>query len=167
MKSNLRVKSYNLPAAHDYSHFVDFSSFSGHSNGYSINSQASFSKIIHHFRDLYFCSGYLPFFSWKAQSYCLLPSLGFWKSTRTESTARFPHAIELLNKKYADVFTILTSYPELENYLSAFMDAWQVKAGVGQIVESEMERIKNDPDLQHLIQQGEMIRGYSLDSLLI
>ncbi len=37
----------------------------------------------------------------------------------------FPHAIELLNKKYADVFTILTSYPELENYLSAFMDAWQ------------------------------------------
>ncbi|WP_099372159.1 conjugal transfer protein MobC [Sphingobacterium sp. 1.A.5] len=37
----------------------------------------------------------------------------------------FPHAIELLNKKYADVFTILTSYPDLENYLSAFMDAWQ------------------------------------------
>lgn len=37
----------------------------------------------------------------------------------------FPHAIELLNKKYADVFTILTSYPALENYLSAFMDAWQ------------------------------------------
>ncbi len=37
----------------------------------------------------------------------------------------FPHAIELLNKKYADVFTVLTSYPELENYLSAFMDAWQ------------------------------------------
>jgi Type IV secretory pathway, VirD4 components len=37
----------------------------------------------------------------------------------------FPHAIELLNKKYADLFTILTSYPELENYLSAFMDAWQ------------------------------------------
>jgi len=37
----------------------------------------------------------------------------------------FPHAIELLNKKYADIFTILTSYPELENYLSPFMDAWQ------------------------------------------
>jgi hypothetical protein len=37
----------------------------------------------------------------------------------------FPHAIELLNKKYADVFTILTSYQELENYLSPFMDAWQ------------------------------------------
>ena len=37
----------------------------------------------------------------------------------------FPHAIELLNKKYEDVFTILTSYSELENYLSPFMDAWQ------------------------------------------
>jgi hypothetical protein len=37
----------------------------------------------------------------------------------------FPHAIELLNKKYADVFTVLTSYPDLENYLSPFMDAWQ------------------------------------------
>lgn len=37
----------------------------------------------------------------------------------------FPHAIELLNKKYSDVFTILTSYPNLENYLSPFMDAWQ------------------------------------------
>jgi len=37
----------------------------------------------------------------------------------------FPHAIELLNKKYTDVFTILTSYPELENYMSPFMDAWQ------------------------------------------
>lgn len=37
----------------------------------------------------------------------------------------FPHAIELLNKKYSDVFTILTSYPDLENYLSPFMDAWQ------------------------------------------
>lgn len=37
----------------------------------------------------------------------------------------FPHAIELLNKKYSDVFTILTSYSDLENYLSPFMDAWQ------------------------------------------
>ena len=37
----------------------------------------------------------------------------------------FPHAIELLNIKYSDVFTILTSYPDLENYLSPFMDAWQ------------------------------------------
>lgn len=37
----------------------------------------------------------------------------------------FPHAIEFLNKKYAETFTILTSYPELENYLSPFMDAWE------------------------------------------
>lgn len=37
----------------------------------------------------------------------------------------FPHAIELLNKKYTDIFPILTSYPELENYLSPFMDAWE------------------------------------------
>ena len=34
-------------------------------------------------------------------------------------------AIELLNRRYEDVFPILTSYPELENYLSPFMDAWQ------------------------------------------
>ena len=40
----------------------------------------------------------------------------------------FPHAIELLNKKYADVFTILRSYPELENYLSPFVDAWESSA---------------------------------------
>ena len=39
-----------------------------------------------------------------------------------------PHAIELLNKKYADVFTILRSYPELENYLSPFVDAWESDA---------------------------------------
>lgn len=37
----------------------------------------------------------------------------------------FPHAIEFLNKKYSDIFPILTSYPELENYLSPFMDAWE------------------------------------------
>ena len=37
----------------------------------------------------------------------------------------FPHAIELLNKKYTDLFPILTSYRELENYLSPFMDAWE------------------------------------------
>lgn len=37
----------------------------------------------------------------------------------------FPHAIELLNKPYSDIFTILASYRELENYLSPFMDAWK------------------------------------------
>ena len=30
----------------------------------------------------------------------------------------FPHAIEFLNQKYAETFPILTSYPQLENYLS-------------------------------------------------
>ena len=37
----------------------------------------------------------------------------------------FPHAIEFLNRRYEDIFPILSSYPELENYLSPFMDAWQ------------------------------------------
>jgi DNA-binding transcriptional regulator YbjK len=37
----------------------------------------------------------------------------------------FPHAIEFLNQKYAETFPILTSYPDLENYLSPFMDAWE------------------------------------------
>ena len=37
----------------------------------------------------------------------------------------FPHAIELLNQKYVDIFPVLTSYPQLENYLSPFMDAWE------------------------------------------
>jgi hypothetical protein len=37
----------------------------------------------------------------------------------------FPHAIEFLNQKYAETFPILTSYPQLENYLSPFMDAWE------------------------------------------
>ena len=36
----------------------------------------------------------------------------------------FPHAIEFLNRRYEDIFPILTSYPDLENYLSPFMDAW-------------------------------------------
>ncbi len=37
----------------------------------------------------------------------------------------FPHAVEFLNKPYEKIFPILTSYPELENYLSPFMDAWK------------------------------------------
>ncbi len=49
----------------------------------------------------------------------------FLKIYENGTYCTFPHAIELLNKKYSDVFTILTSYPDLENYLSPFMDAWQ------------------------------------------
>lgn len=37
----------------------------------------------------------------------------------------FPHAIEFLNRPYAQIFPILTSYDELANYLSPFTDAWE------------------------------------------
>ena len=37
----------------------------------------------------------------------------------------FPHAIEFLNRPYAQMYPILTSYDELANYLSPFMDAWE------------------------------------------
>jgi hypothetical protein len=53
----------------------------------------------------------------------------------------FPHAIELLNKRYEDVFTILTSYPDLENYLSPFVDAWKGGAAeqlMGQIASAKI-----------------------------
>ena len=49
----------------------------------------------------------------------------FLRIYRDGEYCTFPHAIELLNRRYEDVFPILTSYPELENYLSPFMDAWQ------------------------------------------
>ena len=37
----------------------------------------------------------------------------------------FPHAIEFPNRPYAQISPILTSYDELANYLSPFMDAWE------------------------------------------
>ncbi|KZE82840.1 conjugal transfer protein TraG [Myroides marinus] len=49
----------------------------------------------------------------------------FLKIYKDGKYCTFPHAIELLNKRYKDVFTILTSYDSLENYLSPFMDAWE------------------------------------------
>ncbi|UIR58020.1 YWFCY domain-containing protein [Sphingobacterium sp. SRCM116780] len=49
----------------------------------------------------------------------------FLKIYKNGKYCTFPHAIELLNKKYADLFTILTSYSQLENYLSPFLDAWE------------------------------------------
>jgi hypothetical protein len=49
----------------------------------------------------------------------------FLKIYKNGKYCTFPHAIEFLNRKYADIFPILTSYPELENYLSPFMDAWE------------------------------------------
>lgn len=53
----------------------------------------------------------------------------------------FPHAIEFLNKPYEQIFPILTSYPELENYLSPFMDAWKGGAAdqlMGQIASAKI-----------------------------
>ena len=53
----------------------------------------------------------------------------------------FPHAVEFLNRKYADIFPILTSYPQLENYLSPFMDAWEGGAAdqlMGQIASAKI-----------------------------
>lgn len=56
----------------------------------------------------------------------LLASIIWYLKTYKEGKyCTFPHAIEFLNKPYADIFTILTSYPALENYLSPFMDAWK------------------------------------------
>jgi len=49
----------------------------------------------------------------------------FLKIYQNGKYCTFPHAIEFLNRKYADIFPILTSYAELENYLSPFMDAWE------------------------------------------
>ena len=40
----------------------------------------------------------------------------------------FPHAIELLCQPLEKIFPILSSYPELENYLSPFVDAWKSNA---------------------------------------
>ena len=57
------------------------------------------------------------------------------------------HAIEFLNRPYAQIFPILTSYPELENYLSPFMDAWESNAQdqlQGQIASAKTTIIKND-----------------------
>ncbi|MBX9111821.1 type IV secretory system conjugative DNA transfer family protein [Parabacteroides johnsonii] len=52
----------------------------------------------------------------------------------------FPHAIELLNKRYEDVFTVLTSYPDLENYLSPFIDAW--KGGASEQLQGQIASAK-------------------------
>lgn len=52
----------------------------------------------------------------------------------------FPHALELLNKRYEDVFTILSTYPELENYLSAFINAW--KGGAAEQLQGQIASAK-------------------------
>lgn len=52
----------------------------------------------------------------------------------------FPHAIEFLNKSYEDIFPILTSYTDLENYLSPFMDAW--KSGAADQLQGQIASAK-------------------------
>lgn len=37
----------------------------------------------------------------------------------------FPHVLEFINQKYTDIFTIFSTYPELQNYIAPFLDAWQ------------------------------------------
>ena len=49
----------------------------------------------------------------------------FLKIYKNGKFCTFPHVVELLNKQYEELFAILTSYPQLENYLSAFVDAWK------------------------------------------
>lgn len=49
----------------------------------------------------------------------------FLKIYENGKCCTFPHAIEFLNRPYAQIFPILTSYDELANYLSPFMDAWE------------------------------------------
>lgn len=53
----------------------------------------------------------------------------------------FPHAVEFLNKPYEQIFPIMSSYPELENYLSPFLDAWFAGAAdqlMGQIASAKI-----------------------------
>ena len=53
----------------------------------------------------------------------------------------FPHAIELLNKPYEELFTVLMAHEELENYLSPFVDAWKGGAAeqlMGQIASAKI-----------------------------
>lgn len=52
----------------------------------------------------------------------------------------FPHAVELLNKRYEDMFTILSTYPALENYLSPFIDAW--KGGAADQLQGQLASAK-------------------------
>ena len=49
----------------------------------------------------------------------------FLKINENGKYCTFPHAIEFLNQPYAQIFLILTSYDELANYLSLFIDAWE------------------------------------------
>lgn len=49
----------------------------------------------------------------------------YLKSYENGKYCTFPHAIDFLNRPYAQIFPILTSYDEFANYLSPFMDTWE------------------------------------------
>ncbi|MCQ4875642.1 conjugal transfer protein MobC [Butyricimonas paravirosa] len=64
----------------------------------------------------------------------------FLKIYQNGQFCTFPHCVELLNKPYEDLFTILTSYKELENYLSPFVDAW--KGGAAEQLQGQIASAK-------------------------
>lgn len=51
-----------------------------------------------------------------------------------------PHAIEFINRDYQRILPILISYDQLENYLSAFVDAW--KAGAADQIQGQIASAK-------------------------
>ena len=61
----------------------------------------------------------------ESPSILLAAIIWFLKIYEDGKYCTFPHAIEFLNRPYAQIFPILTSYDELANYLSPFMDAWE------------------------------------------
>ena len=52
----------------------------------------------------------------------------------------FPHAIEFLCRKYDEIFPIMTSYPELENYLTPFVDA--LASGASEQLEGQIASVR-------------------------
>ena len=49
----------------------------------------------------------------------------FLKRYENGKYCTFPHAIEFLNQPYEKIFPIMASYPELENYISPFRNAFE------------------------------------------
>ena len=75
----------------------------------------------------------------------------------------FPHAVEFLNRPYAQIFPILTSYDELANYLSPFMDAWEGGAQdqlQGQIASAKIPRSRMISPALYWVMTGD---DFSLD----